>query len=143
MTRRFVVIGASVAGGTAAATLREQGFDGEVVLIGAEPHPPYERPPLSKSFLRGETPFEDCLVRPAAYWDRRDVDARLGVTATSIDLESKVVTFADDPVEPFDRLLLATGARNRRPPLPGLDLDGVFDLRSVEDAERIRPELEP
>src|SRR5690349_24695286 len=120
MMRRVVVVGASVAGGTAAATLREKGFDGDVTLIGAEPHPPYERPPLSKSLLRGETPFDHCLIRPGAFWSERRIDARLGVAATSIDLASKVVNLADGSKVSFDRMLLATGARNRRFPLPGL-----------------------
>ncbi len=143
MMRRLVVLGASVAGGTAAATLRERGFDGDVTLIGAEPHAPYERPPLSKSLLRGETPFEHCLIRPEAFWSERRIDARLGVAATSIDLASKMVNLADGSGVPFDRLLLATGARNRRPPLPGLDLDGVYSLRTIEEAERIRAEIAP
>src|SRR5947199_2170009 len=143
MARRFVVIGAGVAGGTAAATLRERGFDGNVVLIGAEPHHPYERPPLSKSLLRGETPFRDCLVRPPDFWAERDIEVRLGTAASGVDLQSKVVKMVDDSEVPFDRLLLATGARNRGPPLPGLDLAGVYDLRTVEDAERIRAEIAP
>lgn len=143
MMRRVVVVGASVAGGTAAATLREKGFDGDVTLIGAEPHPPYERPPLSKSLLRGETPFDHCLMRPRAFWSERRIDARLGVAATSIDLASKVVNLADGSKVSFDRMLLATGARNRRFPLPGLDLDGVYSLRTIEEAERIREEIAP
>ena len=143
MTRRLVVVGASVAGGTAAATFRERGFDGEVTLIGAEPHPPYERPPLSKSLLRGETPFDHCLIRPNAFWSDRQIEARLGVAAASIDLASKVVNLVDGSRVPFDRLLLATGARNRRPPLPGVDLEGVYSLRTIEEAEAIRAEIEP
>ena len=143
MGQRFVLIGASVAGGTAAATLRKHGFDGEVVLIGAETHLPYERPPLSKSFLRGETQFDDALVRPDAFWLEQAIDARLGAAATAIDLSAKTVALADGSRIQFDRLLLATGARNRRPPLPGVDLGGVYDLRTVEDAERVRAEIEP
>jgi 3-phenylpropionate/trans-cinnamate dioxygenase ferredoxin reductase subunit len=143
MTRRLVVVGASVAGGTAAATFRERGFDGDVTLIGAEPHAPYERPPLSKSLLRGETPFDHCFIRPDAFWSERRIDARLGVAATSIDLASKVVNLADGSKVPFDRLLLATGARNRRFPLQGLDLEGVYSLRTIEEAERIRAEIVP
>src|SRR5947199_10591203 len=116
MARRFVVIGAGVAGGTAAATLRERGFDGNVVLIGAEPHHPYERPPLSKSLLRGETPFRDCLVRPPDFWAERDIEVRLGTPAPGGDLQSQVVKVVDGRAGPVAALRLHAGARRRRPP---------------------------
>jgi 3-phenylpropionate/trans-cinnamate dioxygenase ferredoxin reductase subunit len=138
-----VVVGASLAGGTAAATLREEGFGGELVLIGAEPHPPYERPPLSKSFLRGETPFEDALVRPEGFYKQHDIDARFGVAASRLDVDRGIVTLPDGEAVPFDHLLVATGARNRRFPIPGIDLNGVYGLRTVEDCERIRREIGP
>lgn len=143
MTERFVVIGAGLTGGTAAATLREYGFDGEVTLIGTEAHPPYERPPLSKAYLRGEVAFEDSLVRPEAFWPAHGVQAHLGVTATALDLERRVVALSDGEEVPFDRLLLATGARNRRPSIPGFNLDGVFGLRTLEECDRIRAAAVP
>jgi 3-phenylpropionate/trans-cinnamate dioxygenase ferredoxin reductase subunit len=136
--RRIVVVGAGLTGGIAAATLREDGFDGDVTLIGAEAHPPYERPPLSKSFLRGETPFEETHVRTGAFWSGRDVTLRLGTTVESIDTDARSLRLSDGDTVAFDLLLLATGARNRRFPIPGIDLPGVFDLRTVDDAERIR-----
>jgi 3-phenylpropionate/trans-cinnamate dioxygenase ferredoxin reductase subunit len=138
---RIVVVGASLAGGTATATLREEGFDGELTLIGAEPHPPYERPPLSKSFLRSETPFEDALVRSEDFYKENDIDTRFGVAASGLDVERRTVTLAEGDTVPFDRLLVATGARNRRFAIPGIELKGVYGLRTVEDCERIRGEI--
>jgi 3-phenylpropionate/trans-cinnamate dioxygenase ferredoxin reductase subunit len=139
---RIVIIGAALCGGTAAATLRREGFDGHLTLIGAEQHLPYERPPLSKSFLRGETSFDEALVESAAFWPDNDVELRLGTRVTGIDSGARTVAVDGEPV-PFDKLLIATGARNRRFPIPGLDLPGVYDLRTVEDAERIRAEINP
>ena len=84
MPATFVIVGASLAGGTAAATLRQDGFDGDVILIGEEPHPPYERPPLSKQYLRGEVPFEKALVRPSGFYQEHGIDTRFGVAARRI-----------------------------------------------------------
>jgi 3-phenylpropionate/trans-cinnamate dioxygenase ferredoxin reductase component len=141
--QRFVIVGAALAGGTAAATLRREGFDGSLTLIGAEEHLPYERPPLSKSFLRGETSFDAALVEPQAFWYDNDVELRLGTRVASVDPGGRTVVLEGGEQVPFDRLLIATGARNRRFPIPGLDLPGIYDLRSVDDAERIRAEMAP
>ncbi len=143
MAERVVIVGAALCGGTAAATLRHEGFDGELTLIGSESHPPYERPPLSKAFLRGEVPFEDALVRPEAFWPENGIEARLGVAATGVDTGRRRVLLTDGEEVPYDLLLIATGARNRRPPIPGLDLDGVLALRTVDEARRIQAEMEP
>jgi 3-phenylpropionate/trans-cinnamate dioxygenase ferredoxin reductase component len=142
-TEHFIVVGASLTGANAAATLRDEGFEGNLVLIGAEAHYPYERPPLSKAFLRGEVPFEDALVRPPAYYKDTDIKTRFGMTVLSVDAGQRAVTLADGEILRYDRLLIATGARNRRFPIPGLDLPGVYDLRTVGDAERIRSEMAP
>ena len=133
----FVVVGANQAGGTAAAELREQGFDGRIVLIGEESRPPYERPPLSKEYLRGEQPLEAGYLRPDEWWREHDVETRLGERAARIDPSGRTVVLEGGEEVAFDRLLLATGARNRRLPMPGLDLEGVFDLRTADDAGRI------
>jgi 3-phenylpropionate/trans-cinnamate dioxygenase ferredoxin reductase subunit len=138
MPERIAIVGASLAGGTAAATLRDQGFDGEIVLIGEEAQPPYERPPLSKEYLRGEEPFERALVRPEAFWADAGITLRTGERAESLDLEGGSVRLAGGDEVAFDRLLLTTGGVNRRLPVPGADLDHVLDLRSVADADRIR-----
>ena len=143
MTERFVIVGAALTGGTAAATLRNEGFEGSLTLIGSEPHLPYERPPLSKSFLRGETPFEDALVQSESFYGSNDIDLRLGQVASAVDTTRKVVSLEGGDQVPFDRLLLATGARNRRFPIPGLDLPGVHALRTVDEAEALRSEIAP
>jgi 3-phenylpropionate/trans-cinnamate dioxygenase ferredoxin reductase subunit len=135
--RTFVVVGASLAGGTAAATLREEGFDGRLVLIGDEPILPYERPGLSKRYLRGEEARDQLLVRPPDWWEAHGVEARLGVRARTLDVHDRTVTLSDGQQIAIDRALVATGARNRSLDVPGADLDGVFQLRTVADADRI------
>jgi 3-phenylpropionate/trans-cinnamate dioxygenase ferredoxin reductase component len=143
MPEVFAIVGASLAGGTAAVTLREEGFDGRVVLIGEEPQPPYERPPLSKEYLRGEQPFEEALVRPLDFYASNDIETHFGTRAIRVDPVAKTLELADaDPVR-YDKVLIATGSRNRRFPIPGLDLEGVYDLRTVEDCDRIRKEIAP
>jgi len=132
------IVGASLAGSSAAATLREEGFDGRVVLIGAEPQLPYDRPPLSKNYLRGVTPFEKTLLRPADFYRERDIEMRLGTTVTRVDAEKRTVALHDGERLEFDQLLITTGGKNRRFPIPGIDLPGVYDLRTVADADRIR-----
>jgi 3-phenylpropionate/trans-cinnamate dioxygenase ferredoxin reductase subunit len=131
-------VGASLAGATAAATLGEQGFDGSLTLIGEEPQPPYERHPLSKEYLRGEKPFEKAFVRPPAFYKENGVETRLGVRATRVDPSEKLVELADRDRIHYDQLLIATGSRNRSLRIPGRDLDGVQDLRTVADCDRFR-----
>lgn len=135
--RAFVIVGASLAGGTAAATLRDEGFDGRVVLIGEEPLAPYERPPLSKEYLRGET-SEPAYIRPPGWWEQNEVEARFGERAERIDTADRSVSLASGERIQFDSLLIATGSRNRRMPIAGIDLPGVLDLRRVADADRIK-----
>ena len=91
MPDEFVVVGASLAGGTAAATLREEGFDGRVILIGEELTPPYERPPLSKEYFRGEAPFADALVRPKDFYASNDIETHFGVRAKRVDPIDKTI----------------------------------------------------
>jgi 3-phenylpropionate/trans-cinnamate dioxygenase ferredoxin reductase subunit len=143
MPETFVIVGAGLTGGSAVVALREEGFGGNVVLIGAEPEVPYERPPLSKEYLRGEATFEDTLVRPPNFYPDQGIETRLGVRATKVDLAGKVVELEDGNRVPYDKVLIATGGRNRRPPIPGLDLEGVYDLRTVSDADRIRSQVAP
>jgi 3-phenylpropionate/trans-cinnamate dioxygenase ferredoxin reductase component len=143
MQQVFAIVGASLAGGTAAATLRKEGFDGRVILIGEEPQPPYERPPLSKEYLRGEQPFEDALVRPSTFYAANDIETHFGTRATRLDRVEKVVELERGERVRYDKVLIATGSRNRRFPIPGLDLEGVYDLRTVEDCDRIRKDIAP
>jgi 3-phenylpropionate/trans-cinnamate dioxygenase ferredoxin reductase component len=143
MPEVFVVVGSSLAGGTAAATLREEGFDGRVILIGEEPQAPYERPPLSKDYLRGEQPFEDALVRPRDFYASNAIDTLFGTRATRLNPVDKTIELSGSDRVRYDKVLIATGSRNRRLPIPGLDLEGVYGLRTVEDCDRIRGEIRP
>jgi len=142
-SQRFVIVGAALAGASAAAALREGGFDGRITLIGAEPLMPYNRPPLSKGYLRGQDRFEDQLVNPPAYYADHDITLRSGVRADAIDPRRKIVTLERGDEVPYDRLLVATGGRNRTPTAPGANLPGIFQLRTVEDCDRIRAVAKP
>jgi 3-phenylpropionate/trans-cinnamate dioxygenase ferredoxin reductase component len=133
-----VVVGASLAGATAAATLRDEGFDGPVTLVGAEALPPYERPALSKEFLRGEQPLAASFVRPPEWYADHEIETRFATRAVQLDPRSHELVLAGGERLPYERLLVATGSRNRRLEAPGADLPGVFDLRYADDAERIR-----
>jgi len=135
---RIVIIGASLSGASAAAGLRDGGFDGEIHLIGEEPQLPYNRPPLSKGYLRGEERFGDQFVHPAGYYAERDITLRLGSRATGIDPQRKVVSLDGGEEIAYGRLLVTTGGRNRGLTVPGADLRGIFQLRTVEDCDRIR-----
>ena len=115
MRETFVSVGAGLTGGSAVVALREEGFGGDLVLIGAEPEVPYERPPLSKEYLRGEATFEDTLVREPHFYADKDIETRLGIRATKVDLEGKVVELEGGNRVPYDKVLIATGGRNRRP----------------------------
>jgi len=134
----FVIVGASLAGVTAAAILREEGFEGRVVLLGEEELLPYERPGLSKVYLRGEEPAESLTVRDADWFDDQDVELMRGVVAERLDATARTVTMADGESVEFEQALIATGSRNRPLEAPGVDLGNVFDLRTVADADRIR-----
>ena len=135
---RIVIVGASLAGATAAATLRDEGFDGEIRLIGAETQLPYNRPPLSKGYLRQQERFEDQLVKPVGYYADQRIALTLGVRATAIDAKQKLVELEGGERVAYDRLLVTTGGRNRVLSVPGATLEGVFQLRTVEDCDRIR-----
>ena len=139
----YVIVGASLAGATAALTLREEDSKASVTLIGAEREPPYERPPLSKAYLRGEVSFDKALVRPAAFYAEHGIETTFGTRATRIDPSARFVELEDRRRVPFDVLLIATGGRNRRISIPGSELEGIYGLRSVEDADRIKAEMTP
>ena len=143
MATSYVIVGGSLAGATAAVTLREEGADGSVTLIGAEREPPYERPPLSKAYLRSEAPFDKSLVRPAAFYAEHRIETMFGVRAARIDQLARFVELEDRRRVPFDVLLIATGGRNRRFSIPGSELEGIYGLRTVEDADRIKAETSP
>jgi 3-phenylpropionate/trans-cinnamate dioxygenase ferredoxin reductase subunit len=139
----YVIVGASLAGATAAITLRQEGFDGTVTLIGAEPVPPYARPPLSKAYLRGDAPFDQALVRPLAFYADHDIQTMFGTRVIRIDPSKRIVELENRQRMPFDALLIATGGRNRQMSIPGSGLEGIYGLRTVDDADRIREEIIP
>jgi 3-phenylpropionate/trans-cinnamate dioxygenase ferredoxin reductase component len=139
MSQTFVIVGAGMAGGKAAETLREEGFDGRIVLLGAEAERPYERPPLSKDYLRGEAERGGVYLQEDAGWyEEHDVELRASTTAESLDVGGRAVVLADGERVSYDALLLATGAEPKRPPIPGADLDGVHVLRTFADSDALR-----
>ncbi|MGH2714406.1 MAG: NAD(P)/FAD-dependent oxidoreductase, partial [Thermoleophilaceae bacterium] len=144
MTSRqtHVIVGASLAGAKAAETLREEGFDGRVVLVGAEDERPYERPPLSKDYLRGEVSREKVYVHDECFYAEQDIELHLGRTAVSLDTSSSELELDDGELLRYDRLLLTTGAEPRRLSIPGAELDGVLYLRSVQDSDTLRERLD-
>jgi 3-phenylpropionate/trans-cinnamate dioxygenase ferredoxin reductase subunit len=139
--KRFVIVGASLAGAKAAVELRKQGFAGEITLVGTEKHHPYERPPLSKDFLQGKAERTSVFVKPVDWYAENDVDLRMGVTTTAIDTAAHTVTLDTGEELSYDKLLLATGSSPRRLDLDGSDLDGVHYLRTIDDSEALHREL--
>jgi 3-phenylpropionate/trans-cinnamate dioxygenase ferredoxin reductase subunit len=137
----FVIVGASLAGAKAAETLREEGFDGRVVLIGDERERPYERPPLSKDYLRGEAESKP-YVHDESFYSEREIELRTSTAVERIDPAAAEISIAGGGTLGFDRLLVATGAQPRRLSLPGADLDGLLYLRSIEDSETIRERID-
>ncbi|MND92703.1 Rhodocoxin reductase [compost metagenome] len=140
---KVLIIGAGHAGGSAAALLRQYGFEGEIVLAGEEAAAPYQRPPLSKAWLKGEAGLEDLLLRPESFYAEQTIDLRTGVTATAIDGAAKTVTFADGTVESYDVLILATGSTARKLAIPGADRPELLELRTLDHAERLKSALAP
>src|SRR5688572_3574685 len=140
MLRRIVIVGASLAGLRAAETLRARGFDGELTIIGDEPHRPYDRPPLSKQVLQGTWDPEQAFFHRKDGYGALALDMRLGVRAASVDLRARRVTLADGTWIDYDRLIIATGARART--LPRIAArDGLLVLRTLDDAIALRREL--
>ena len=138
MRKTIAIVGAGAAGGTAAATLREEGFDGRVVLIGDERDAPYERPPLSKEYLRGEYGLEVLFIRPPDWYGQHDIEFLSGTRADRIDAPTRVVELGGRDRVPFDLALIATGARNRRLAVPGVELPGVLDVRRIAESDAVR-----
>ncbi|SDZ08659.1 NAD(P)/FAD-dependent oxidoreductase [Herbiconiux ginsengi] len=134
----FVIVGAALAGATAAKTLREEGFDGRVVLVGLEEHHPYIRPPLSKEFLSGAADRDSVFVEKPEWYADHDVELLTGVRALSVDPIDHLVALDDGSELRYSELLLATGSHPRRPEFDGIDLDGVHLLRTLDDAETLR-----
>jgi 3-phenylpropionate/trans-cinnamate dioxygenase ferredoxin reductase component len=134
----MVIAGAGLAGAKAAETLRSEGFRGRIVIVGDEQVRPYERPPLSKDYLRGEAGFDTAAVHDADFYGEHDIELRTSTTVAAIHPADSEVELGDGERIRYARLLLATGAATRRLPVPGTDLPGVFTLRNVDDADAIR-----
>ena len=143
MANTFVIVGAGMAGGKAAETLREEGFDGRIVLLGAEPERPYERPPLSKDYLRGEADRTAVWLQEDPGWyEQHNVELRTSTPVASLDVAGRAVVLDGGERVDYDALLLATGAEPKRLPIPGADLPGVHLLRTVEDSDSLRAVLD-
>jgi 3-phenylpropionate/trans-cinnamate dioxygenase ferredoxin reductase subunit len=143
MPPHLVIVGAGQAAAQAVQSLRQQNFSGAITLIGDEPHPPYQRPPLSKKFLTGELARERLWLRPASFYADKGVSLELGRRAVDLDLARRLVRLDDDRALGYDRLLLATGSRVRTLGIPGTELRGVHYLRTIDDAEAILAALVP
>ena len=142
-TSHIVIAGAGHAGGSAAAMLRQLGWQGAITLVGEEPIPPYQRPPLSKAWLKGEATAESLALRPEAFYAGASINLRLGTRVDAIDRAANSVTLSDGGTLRYDTLILALGARARRLPLAGADLSGVLELRTAADADRLQAALKP
>jgi 3-phenylpropionate/trans-cinnamate dioxygenase ferredoxin reductase subunit len=140
--RTMVIVGASLAGGRAAEALRDEGFEGGVVLVGAEAELPYERPPLSKGYLQGKAERDAAYLHPADYYDDHDIELRTAIRATAVDPQDSVVILENGERLAYDRLLLATGSEPRALNVRGATLPGVHVLRTLADADRLRDALD-
>lgn len=139
----FVIVGAGQAGGWAARTLRDEGFEGRIVVIGEEDYAPYERPPLSKAVLLGDADAESCALFPAADYNERNIEFQLGRRVTGIERGEHRLTLDDGSALDYDRLMLATGGRPRPLPVPGADLAGIHFLRAISDTLAIQRDVAP
>lgn len=138
--QRIVIVGTGQGGQQMAASLRQEGFAGEIVMFGDEPGLPYQRPPLSKAYMANGDADALCL-KPASFYERSFITLRDGTSVVRIDRAAQRVQMADGTLQPYDHLILATGARNLRPPIDGLDAADVVELRTLADAEKIRARL--
>jgi 3-phenylpropionate/trans-cinnamate dioxygenase ferredoxin reductase subunit len=142
MSAGILILGAGQAAAQLAISLRQGGYAGAIRMVGDEAYAPYQRPPLSKAFLKEKASIDTLLLRRESYWADHQVALELGTAATAVDLRGKRVTLRDGRNLPYDTLVFATGTRARDLPLPGIDLDGVFSLRKIDDVKRLRPALD-
>ena len=143
MTENFIIAGASHAASMLAPTLRQQGWQGRILVVGAEASIPYHRPPLSKDYLAGEKTLDEILIRPAKVYEKSEVEFILNTSVESIDRNNKTVRLSNNETLSYDKLALTVGSKVRKVNLPGVDLDGVFYLRDLRDVERITPYINP
>ena len=139
---RVVILGGGQAGAAAAFTLRQFGHEGEVILIGEEPSPPYQRPPLSKAYFKGEMAEAALYIKPVEAYEKENISLKTGVRAEVLNRETKTVTLSDGTGVSYDKLILALGSRPRYLPVDGADLEGVQVLRTLADVDALRPQAE-
>ncbi len=145
MTQRsveYLLVGGGIASGNCARHLREQGADGEILLIGREPDPPYSRPPLSKGYVRGEESREDVLFRPDDWYDEHDIDVMTLTSVMKLDVAGRLATLSNKDEVRFEKALLATGSNVRILHVDGAELDGIHYLRTMRNSDALRDELE-
>jgi 3-phenylpropionate/trans-cinnamate dioxygenase ferredoxin reductase subunit len=143
LSGRIVIVGAGHAGGSAAAFLRQYGWTGPITLIGEEPVAPYQRPPLSKAWLKGEADADSLALRPASFYAENNIELRLSAVVTGLDASARTVSLSSGETLGYAELILATGARARKLPITGADLGGVLELRTAADAEELKEALGP
>ena len=141
--KRVVIIGAGQAGGQAAYSLRLGGYAGAITIIGDEPQPPYQRPPLSKAYLKGELDADRLFLKPVEYYPEHGVDLLTGVPATRVDLDARTVELSSGVAVGWDKLVIATGSRPRRLSVEGADLAGILELRTLADVDRLKAVAHP
>lgn len=142
MSAGVLILGAGQAAAQLAVSLRQGGYDGAIRMIGDEPYAPYQRPPLSKAFLKERPPAETLLLRGVGYWSDHKVALELGTPAVAVDLARRQASLRDGRSFGYDTLVFATGTRARDLPLPGIGLPGVYSLRKIDDVRRLRPALD-
>ena len=142
MSGGILILGAGQAAAQLAISLRQGGHDGTIRMVGDEPYAPYQRPPLSKAFLKEKASIETLMLRRESYWADHKVDLDLGAVVGGIDLARKQVKLQDGAIHGYDTLVFATGTRARDLRLPGIKLPGVFSLRKIDDVLRLRPALD-
>ena len=142
MSETCVIIGASHAAAQLAPTLRQEGWQGRIIIVGDEPYIPYHRPPLSKTFLSGEKSLEDINIRPPIIYEKAEIEFMLNTRVESIDRDNKKLSLDSGETLEYSKLALTTGSRVRKVDLPGIDLEGVYYLRDVNDVEKIKAHVE-
>src|SRR5215472_10168161 len=138
-----VIVGTGITGGNAAVTLREEGWRGRILLLGAEPGIPFGRPPLSKTYLRGEDDLSAWYVKPADWYGNHDIELRTGSTVRQVDTALKQLRLESGELVDYDKLILCTGGRNRNLTVPGASLPGIYQLRTVAQCDAIRQVAKP
>ena len=141
--KQIAILGAGQAAAQAVASLRQWGYEGGLVVVGHEAQPPYQRPPLSKAYLKGELAQDRLFFRPEDWYAGQDVTLKTSTRAVAINRAERTVALSNGETVPYDALILATGSRPRALPVPGADLTGVFDLRTLEDVDTLRPHMAP